>query len=132
MKYAVLILVLALLTGCVPVPSIPAEEPPPPCRPRTEPPPVPGAGGYTVFAKFPEATMIFEGPSENYTIIGGGMPSDTLGVYGRSPDGLWWRIEYENDYAWVRDQDVEITGEVRCMPIINRLPTPEPAAPPSP
>ena len=62
------------------------------------------------------------GPGTNYTIVGQLQEGETITIIGKSPDGLWWRI----DRGWVSATYVKVSGDASAVPVTTALPQPTP------
>jgi uncharacterized protein YraI len=57
------------------------------------------------------------GPGERYLVLSVAQAGEEHAILGRSSDGLWWRIEFDGQPAWVAAAKVET--QATDVPIVH-------------
>lgn len=72
-----------------------------------------------------------QGPSTRYAIVGVAEAGETFDIAGRNIAGDWWRIDYEEQKAWIYAPFVTATNadRIRVFPTPALPPTPTPHPP---
>ncbi len=83
-----------------------------------------------------EIVNVREGPGTNYPAIGQLQNGQTAVVTGKSADGAWWQIAFQNGNGWVFGELVEANAAAQSVTVAQAPPAPTsppaPAAPATP
>ncbi len=64
-----------------------------------------------------------KGPGTSYGKVGQVTRADTLGIYGKSADGGWYKICCINGQdAWIATQFAQLSGDVAAIPVVEAPP----------
>ncbi len=97
----------------------PAETPTPEGTPTPEPTPTPVA----FLQPSQDDVNTRKGPGTNYGRVGQVTRADTLGVYGKSADGGWYKICCVNGQdAWISAQFAQLSGDTAAIAVIEAPP----------
>ncbi len=99
--------------------ATPADTPTPEGTPTPEPTPTPVA----FLRPNQDDVNTRKGPGTNYGRVGQITRADTLGVYGKSADGGWYKICCVNGQeAWFASQFAQLSGDIAAIPVVEAPP----------
>jgi uncharacterized protein YraI len=78
-----------------------------PAYARLQEVPAADAARATVPARITAGADVRSGPGERYLLLSVAQGGEEHAILGRSSDGLWWRIDYRGQPAWVAAAQVE-------------------------
>ncbi len=97
----------------------PADTPTPEGTPTPEPTPEPVA----FLQPNQDDVNTRKGPGTNYGRVGQVTRADTLGVYGKSADGGWYKICCVNGQeAWIANQFAQLSGDTAAIAVVEAPP----------
>jgi hypothetical protein len=97
----------------------PADTPTPEGTPTPEPTPAPVA----FLQPSQDDVNTRKGPGTNYGRVGQVTRADTLGVYGKSADGGWYKICCVNGQeAWIASQFAQLSGDTAAIAVVEAPP----------
>jgi len=120
-------------TSDQPVAKATATKPAPVNTPTPAPPtPTPTE---TLMAKamvVVDEAEVYQGPADNYPLLGKAKKDEKFTILGRNEDGKWWQIDYNGQTGWIWRNRVQVENADN-VPVAENIPTPpKPTETPTP